>query len=195
MSSHEMAQAPIQFGIIGCAGIAHKVSRAITLAPNATLVAIANRSVEKAEKFASANNFPLNAKVYGSYEFFLDKITEACEANGVQFMDGMMWIHDPRTSKITKACEIEANFRTSTKIGFTELLPGWVPLLSEHVVTTNLLQEARMVMEFTGLVGNIKTNGARPEKKWAIISRKTQLIFNAVKASIKKGFEPVEIAN
>ncbi|KAF5735377.1 Oxidoreductase family protein [Tripterygium wilfordii] len=360
-----MAQAPIRFGIMGCAEIARKVSRAITLAPNATLAAVASRSAEKAEKFASANNFPLNAKIYGSYESLLDdpdidavyvplptslhlkwavlaaqkkkhvllekpvalnvaefdKIVEACEANGVQLMDGTMWIHHPRTAKMREfvndverfgslksvhACfsfaaaddflkndirvkpdldahgalgdagwygirailwaadyempkavtalrepvlndagvilscgaslcwedgkvatfycsflsnlttditaigtkgtlhlhdfiipfkENEATFRTSTKVGFNELVTGWIPLPSEHIVTTDLPQEARMVMEFAGLVGNIKANGARPEKKWPTISRKTQLILDAVKASIKKGFEPIGIAN
>ncbi|GAB4861060.1 hypothetical protein Ancab_036219 [Ancistrocladus abbreviatus] len=30
----------------------------------------------------------------------LDKILEACEANGVQFMDSTMWMHHPRTAKM-----------------------------------------------------------------------------------------------
>lgn len=30
----------------------------------------------------------------------LDNILNACEANGVQFMDGTMWMHNPRTAKI-----------------------------------------------------------------------------------------------
>lgn len=30
----------------------------------------------------------------------LDLILEACEANGVQFMDGCMWLHHPRTSNM-----------------------------------------------------------------------------------------------
>lgn len=30
----------------------------------------------------------------------LDKILEACESNGVQFMDGTMWMHNPRTAKM-----------------------------------------------------------------------------------------------
>lgn len=29
-----------------------------------------------------------------------DKIVEACERNGVQFMDGTMWMHHPRASEI-----------------------------------------------------------------------------------------------
>lgn len=139
-----MAEASIQFGIIGCAEIARKVSRAINLAPNAQLSAVASRSLEKASAFAKANNFPPNAKIYGCYESLLDdpdidavyvplptslhlkwaclaaqkkkhillekpvglnvgefdKILEACEANGVQIMDGTMWMHNPRTHKM-----------------------------------------------------------------------------------------------
>jgi len=33
----------------------------------------------------------------------------------------------------------------------------------------------------------------KPEKKWPEITRKTQLVLDAVKASIEKGFKPVEI--
>ena len=126
-----MADTAIRFGIIGCAEIARKVSRAITLAPNAKLAAVGSRSHEKAARFAAENNFPSDAKTYGSYEAVLDDpnvdavyvplptslhvrwavlaaqkkkhvllekpvalnavefdaIVEACESNGVQFMD------------------------------------------------------------------------------------------------------------
>lgn len=33
----------------------------------------------------------------------LDRILEACEAHGVQFMDGTMWVHHPRTAKMKEA--------------------------------------------------------------------------------------------
>lgn len=139
-----MADTIIRFGIIGAAEIARKVSRAIALAPNATLSAIGSRSVEKASKFASDNGFSPQVRIYGSYEAVLDdpeidavyiplptslhlrwavlaaqkkkhvllekpvalnvaefdKILEACEVNGVQFMDGTMWMHNPRTAKM-----------------------------------------------------------------------------------------------
>lgn len=134
----------IRFGILGCAEIAQKLSRAITLAPNAALYAVGSRSLEKAKAFASANNFPPDAKVYGSYEQVLDDpdvdavyiplptslhvrwavlaaqkkkhillekpvglnvaefdvIVDACDSNGVQIMDGTMWMHNPRTAKM-----------------------------------------------------------------------------------------------
>ncbi|GAV68670.1 GFO_IDH_MocA domain-containing protein/GFO_IDH_MocA_C domain-containing protein [Cephalotus follicularis] len=136
-----MGDTVIGFGILGCASIARKVSRAITLAPNATISGVASRSIEKASGFAKANSLPPDAKIYGSYESLLgdpdidavyvplptslhlrwavlaarkkkhvllekpvavnaaelDTIIEACEVNGVQLMDGTMWMHHPRT--------------------------------------------------------------------------------------------------
>lgn len=65
-------QTKIRFGVIGCADIARKVSRAISLAPNASLYAVGSRSLDKARAFAAANGFPDGAKVYGSYEAVLD---------------------------------------------------------------------------------------------------------------------------
>ncbi len=50
-----------------------------------------------------------------------------------------------------------------------------------------------MVREFARLVENIKVKGLKPEKKWPTISTKTQLVLDAVKASIERGFEPVEV--
>ncbi|KAL2521912.1 putative oxidoreductase [Forsythia ovata] len=135
---------PIRFGIMGCAQIARKVSRAITMAPNSTLFAIASRSIDKARQFAVRNNLSEEVKLYGDYNDLLDdpcvdavymplptslhlkwavlaaqkgkhlllekpsalhvkeldKILEACESNGLQFMDGSMWYHHPRTAKM-----------------------------------------------------------------------------------------------
>ncbi|XP_050213887.1 uncharacterized oxidoreductase At4g09670-like [Mercurialis annua] len=360
-----MAETTIRFGIIGCAEIARKVSRAITLAPNAQLSAIASRSIEKAAAFAKANNFPSDAKIYGSYESLFedqdidavyvplptslhvkwaclaaekkkhillekpvglnvgefDKILEACEVNGVQIMDGTMWMHNPRTHKMSEflsdkerfgqlrtihscftfagdedflkndirvkpdldglgalgdagwycirailwaadyelpktvvalhgpifneagvilACgaslhwddgkiatlhcsflthltmyvtaigtkgtlhlndfiipfeEKESSYTASSKCWFNELVTGWEPSPSQHKVFADLPQEACMVREFARLVGNIKANGAKPDKTWPTRSRKTQLILDSIKISIERGFEPVEIVN
>ena len=63
-----MAKMLIRFEIVGCAEIDRKVSRAIKVAPNATLYAIGSRSLEKSSNFAAANGFPPNIKVYGSYK-------------------------------------------------------------------------------------------------------------------------------
>lgn len=135
---------PIQVGILGCAEVAKKVARAISLAPNANLSAVGSRTPEKAKRFAAENGFPETVKTYGSYEAVLDdpyvdavyvplptalharwaveaaekkkhvllekptamhvgeldQILQACDSNGVQFMDGSMWMHHPRLHKM-----------------------------------------------------------------------------------------------
>ncbi|KAK9163977.1 hypothetical protein Syun_004879 [Stephania yunnanensis] len=68
-----MGETPVRIGILGCASIARKVSRAISLSANATVFAIGSRSVEKAQKYVSANAFiPPSVKLYGSYEAVID---------------------------------------------------------------------------------------------------------------------------
>ncbi|XP_010530138.1 PREDICTED: uncharacterized oxidoreductase At4g09670-like isoform X1 [Tarenaya hassleriana] len=358
------AESPIRIGVLGCAEIARKVSRAIHLAPNATVSAVASRSAEKAKAFAAANGYPPTAKIHGSYESLLndpdvdalyvplptslhvewavraaekgkhlllekpvamnvaefDKIIAACESNGIQIMDGTMWVHNPRTQKMkeylsdpelfgqlktvhscfsfagdedflkndirvkpgldglgalgdagwytiratllannyelpksvtalpgpilneagvilscsaflhwedgrtaTISCsflanltmditavgtkgtlhvhdfiipfqETEASFSTSTKAWFNEGVTGWVNKPSEHKIMTELPQEACMVREFARLVGEIKNRGAKPDGFWPSISRKTQLVIDAVKESIGKNFEPIDLS-
>lgn len=358
-----MSETPIRFGILGCANIARKVSRAIKLAPNAALYAVGSRSIDKATEFASANGFPSSTKIYGTYDAVLDDpdvdavyiplptslhvrwavlaaqkkkhvllekpvavnvkeldvILEACQSNGVQFMDSTMWMHNPRTAKMTDflsdsqrfgqlksvhscftfaadpdflendirvkpdldalgalgdagwycvrailwatdfelpksviasrgpifnkagvilSCgaslhyedgkvatfhcsflshltmdvtaigtkgtlhlndfiipfeESKASFTAVSDAWFNDLVSAWVPRPSEHTVMTNVPQEALMVKEFSRLVSSIKNNGLEPETKWPTLSRKTQLVLDAVKASIESGFEPVEV--
>ncbi|PIA47905.1 hypothetical protein AQUCO_01400480v1 [Aquilegia coerulea] len=360
-----MAETPIRIGILGCADIARKVSRAITLSPNTTIHAIGSRSIEKAKRYASDNSYSSTVKIYGSYEQVLDdqdvdavyiplptslhvewvvlaaqkkkhvllekpvaintsefdKIIDACESNGVQLMDGTMWMHHPRTQKMREflddsnrfgqlksvhsiftfcanpdflendirvkpdldalgalgdlgwyctrsilwtanyelpksvtafrgpifnkagvilacgACfqwedgkvatfhcsflsnltmdltavgtfgtlhvndfvvpfeEKSATYNSATKSWFTELVTGWNPRPSDNIVTTDLPQEALMVREFARLVRSIKDSNSKPDSKWPTISRKTQLVLDAVKASIDKGFEPVEVVS
>ncbi|XP_060198740.1 uncharacterized oxidoreductase At4g09670-like [Lycium barbarum] len=354
---------PIRFGILGCANIARKVSRAITLAPNAIICAIGSRTIEKATAFAKENNYPSTTKIYGSYEAVLDDpevdavyvplptslhlkwavlaaqkkkhvllekpvalnvkeldiILEECELNGVQYMDSTMWMHHPRTVKMKEFISDSQRFgqlksvhSTFAYLGDTEFLKndirvkpdldalgalgdaGWYsirailwttdyelprtvtalrdpefneagvilscgaslswedgrvatfycsfltnlamdiiasgskghfrvhdfvipfqenvapfyteegsrfgelctsihPEPTEQKVGTDLPQEALMVKEFSNLVASIKGGGSKPEKKWPTISRKTQLVVDAVKASIDKGFQPVEV--
>lgn len=88
--------------------------------------------------------------------------------------------------------EKEAYFFLASKSGFNELVTGWEGKPTKHIVSTDLPQEAWMVREFSRLVGEVK-KGSKPEKKWPTISRKTQLVLDAVKASIEKGFQPVEL--
>ncbi|XP_071717314.1 uncharacterized oxidoreductase At4g09670-like [Rutidosis leptorrhynchoides] len=357
-----MIETRIRFGIIGCANIARKVSRAILLSPNTTISAIGSRSLEKATAFASENGFPETAKVYGNYDAVLDdpdvdavyvplptslhlrwavvaaqkkkhvllekpvainvgeldRILEACESSGVQFMDATMWMHHPRTEKmkevlsdqqrfgqlnslhstcsyvgegdflknnirvnsnldslgalgdmgwysirailwaldyqlpktvtairdaelnesgvilscgaslnyegkvVTFYCSFLSNLSTDlialgTKgnlrvhdfvVPFTETVghyyvvsnSKWVklgldPEPSEFKITTELPQEALMVQEFARLVERIHSGDAKPEKKWPMLSRKTQVVIDAIVASINDGYEPFEVVN
>ncbi|KAJ4820304.1 NAD(P)-binding domain-containing protein [Rhynchospora pubera] len=357
------ATTPIRFGIIGCAEIARKVSRAISLSPNATLLAIGSRSIDKAQKFISDNGLPASTIPLAPYDAVLDHpsvdavyvplptslhvtwavaaakkgkhvllekptalcveeldvILEACRENRVHFMDSTMWMHHPRTEKMGElisdptrfgevktvdsiftfmadedflqndirvkpdldalgalgdagwycirsilwansyqlpktavalrapiknnagviiACgaqllwadgrsatlncsflahltmqmtvigtkgalhvtdfiipyeEEKGSFTFVSDAGFTELVTGWVPVPSKHEVTADLPQEARMVREFSRLVKLIKEEGKEPETKWPEITRKTQLVIDAVKKSVDNGFEPVDI--
>lgn len=153
---------PINFGILGCADIARKVSRAIALAPNSALLAVASRSLDKAHRFAAANGFPADAHVYGSYHDLLDDpyvdavyvplptslhvewavaaaekgkhvllekpvalsaaefdvIVGACEKSGVQFMDGTMWMHHPRTARMKEFLRDRSAFGQLKTVSF-----------------------------------------------------------------------------
>lgn len=361
----KMGDNTVRFGILGCANIARKVARAISLAPNATLCAIASRSVNKAEKFAAENNLPESVRVYGSYDQVLedpgvdvvyvplptslhvrwvvtaaekkkhvlvekpaaldvaelDRILEACESNGVQFMDGSMWLHHPRTAQMedlfslsrsrsigpihfihssstmpttpeflesdirvkpdmdalgalgdlgwycigaslwakgyqlpttvtalpdftrntagvilsitasmqwdqpnqtiaTIHCsflshttmdlaicgsngslhlkdfiipyqETSASFDFTFGAMFVDLHIGWNVRPEEVHVATKLPQEALMVQELARLVASIRDGGSRPSTKWPEITRKTQLVVDAVKKSLELGCKPV----
>ncbi|TVU08585.1 hypothetical protein EJB05_41994 [Eragrostis curvula] len=91
--------------------------------------------------------------------------------------------------------ERSAEFTVASKSNFAELGIGCGPLPSKHVVTNDLPQEALMVQEFARLVQNIRDTGSKPEGKWPAITRKTQVVMDAVKASIDKGSEPVEVVS
>ncbi|KAG0480399.1 hypothetical protein HPP92_011257 [Vanilla planifolia] len=348
---------------MGCAGIARKVSRAIKLAPNATVVAVASRSEEKARRFIADNHLPEGTRAHGSYDSLLDdpdvdavyvplptslhlqwavaaadkgkhvllekptalsvadldRILEACEAKNLQFMDGTMWMHHPRTAEmqgllhdpdrfgqlqlVSSIASFQSNpeflqndirvkpdldalgalgdlgwycirsilwavdyklpnkvvafpnpikneagliiscgaslqwengsaamfhcsflahltfeltivgsrgtltlsdflipfeensapFSFASDSRLSKLKMGLEELPGKHVVPTEFPQEARMICEFSRLVEAIKVSGSKADGKWPSISRKTQLVVDAVKESIEKGFEIVEI--
>eukprot|EP01018_Ginkgo_biloba_P037834 Gb_11250 [translate_table: standard] len=358
-----MGEEKIRFGILGCAMIARKVSRAIRMAPNALLYAIGSRSLEKAEAFASANEFPSEVKLYGSYEMVLDdpsvdavyiplpttlhlewalksahkkkhilldkppalsveeldQIIEACHSSGVQLMDCTMWMHHPRTpimkdllrnselfgelkmvhstftlcappdffqsnirvrpdldalgvlgdlgwycirailwandyqlpqsvtalpgavfneAGVIMACgchffwkdgrvstyhcsyfsdmsmdlavhgtkgtlrlhdfvipyeENSASFTFSSGVKFAGIQTGWEPRPSEHLITAKLPQEALMVQELARLVKDIRDYGGKPDLQWPSITRKTQMLLNAINTSIRQGFISVTL--
>ena len=89
--------------------------------------------------------------------------------------------------------EKELRFSTNSKYGFIEHVASSKPLPNIHIIPTDLPQEAHMVMEFSHLVKQIKENGSKPEEKWPTMSKKTQLVLDAVKASLDRGSEVVEV--
>ncbi|KAF8722051.1 hypothetical protein HU200_022680 [Digitaria exilis] len=89
--------------------------------------------------------------------------------------------------------ERSAGFSVVATPAMAELAVGWGPPPAEVAVATDLPQEALMVQEFARLVRSVRDDGGRPEGKWPAIARKTQAVLDAVKASIDKGCEPIEI--
>ncbi|MDE0553430.1 MAG: Gfo/Idh/MocA family oxidoreductase [Candidatus Poribacteria bacterium] len=137
------AKSSIRWGILSTANIATKVARAIHLAENADLVAVASRTEGRATTWAKEHNVPT---AYGTYDALLadaslDAIyiplppslhaewtikaaehgkhilcekplaanadeavamADACRQNGVQLMDGVMWVHHQRTAEMKR---------------------------------------------------------------------------------------------
>jgi hypothetical protein len=50
-----------------------------------------------------------------------------------------------------------------------------------------------MVQEFARLVKSTRDCGGKPDPQWPAITRKTQILVNAVKASIKEGLISVTL--
>ncbi|KAJ3675525.1 hypothetical protein LUZ60_004567 [Juncus effusus] len=77
MAETEHTNNPIRFGILGCAMIARKFCRAVSLLPvgSATISAVASRSLDKAQSFVDSNstNLPSSVKILSSYESLLDE--------------------------------------------------------------------------------------------------------------------------
>ncbi|MFT7513189.1 MAG: putative dehydrogenase, partial [Candidatus Omnitrophota bacterium] len=137
-----------RWGILGTAGIAQKNWKAIWHAENATITAVASRSMDRAQAFIDACqasvHFDPAPEAVGSYEALLARddvdavyiplptglrtewaikaaeagkhvlgekpsgksaaevqaILDACAANGVQYMDGVMYMHSTRLDAI-----------------------------------------------------------------------------------------------
>lgn len=157
----------VRFGILGCARIARKLSRAILMTPGACLYAIGSRSLEKAQGFARDNGFPAETKIYASYQGLLDdeavdavyiplptalhvewvlkaaekkkhvllekplsitiedleKIISACEKQGIQLMDGTMWMHHPRADKMKEVLNNKQLFGDLVEIHSAFVVP------------------------------------------------------------------------
>ena len=69
MNSNELSRRSIRWGIIGPGDIAATFVKALQRADRATCVAVASRSIERAEKFAETHGIP---RTYGSYEALVE---------------------------------------------------------------------------------------------------------------------------
>lgn len=127
-----------------------------------------------------------DGKLATFYCSFLTNLTMEISVLG---SNGFLRVHD----FIIPVQENVGPFYVNSNTKFAELATGIEPAPTEHVIRTDLPQEVLMVKEFSSLVTKIKEHGSEAEKKWPTISRKTQLVVDAVKASIDKGFEPVEV--
>lgn len=87
-------------------------------------------------------------------------------------------------------------FSEASEVDYGKIEPGrWCPKANEHVVETEFTQEVLMVKEFADLVRKIKRGEMKPEKAWPVESRKTQVVLDAVKESIERGYQPVQIGS
>ena len=136
-----MSESPLRVGLMSAANIATKNFVAASLAEGCEFVAVASRSLEKAQAWASERGV---AKAYGSYDELLadpdidavyvpmptglrkdwvikaarakkhvmcekpvsgnlidtEEMVAACRAEGVMFMDGVMFMHSPRLPRL-----------------------------------------------------------------------------------------------
>ncbi|XP_030521907.1 uncharacterized oxidoreductase At4g09670-like [Rhodamnia argentea] len=83
--------------------------------------------------------------------------------------------------------EGSASFEFTPGAKFVDLHIGWSAKPEKVLVPAELPQEALMIREFASLVQGIRDSGRSPESKWPEISRKTQLVLDAVNKSIDGG--------
>ncbi|KAG0553509.1 hypothetical protein KC19_12G017100 [Ceratodon purpureus] len=165
----------VRFGILGCAGIAEKLVRAMLMLPEQVqITAVGSRSLGKAQAFAARNKLPADVKLYESYDAVLDDgevdavylplptglhlewVTKAAEKgkhvllekpvaptveeldeflavverNQLQFMDGTMFMHHPRTAQmqqVLRNSQVVGELREVIAVFITDLgVPtGW----------------------------------------------------------------------
>lgn len=89
--------------------------------------------------------------------------------------------------------ETSAPFCFTSGAKFVDKHIGWNVKPQEIHVSTQLPQEARMFQEFSNMVKGIKDLGLKPDTTWALTSRSTQLVMDAVKNSIDNGHKAVQM--
>lgn len=90
-------------------------------------------------------------------------------------------------------CE-RGGFKVVSETRWKDVLAGWERKEEEHEVTLQVPQEAEMVREFARLVTGIRDGSGKVEPVWAEISRKTQVLLDAVKESIENGLKTIDIS-
>ncbi|XVF80445.1 hypothetical protein PTKIN_Ptkin15bG0073800 [Pterospermum kingtungense] len=87
--------------------------------------------------------------------------------------------------------ESSAAFEFTLGAKFVELHIGWNEKPQKAVVASELPQEALMIQEFARLVQGIRTSAFLADPTWPEISRKTQMLLDAVNKSVHLGCKPV----
>ncbi|KAI3722968.1 hypothetical protein L2E82_34217 [Cichorium intybus] len=89
--------------------------------------------------------------------------------------------------------ESSATYNFTSGACFADLHIGWNATEQEVRVHNELPQEALMVKEFSRLVKGIKDFKIRPDTRWGGISRASQVVLDAAKASADGGFKSIYI--
>lgn len=88
-----------------------------------------------------------------------------------------------------------ATFAEASAVDFERMVAEerrWCPEAREERVESEMRQEVLMVKRFAEMVDEVR-GGGRPEKEWGVMSRKTQVVVDAVTESIRRGYHIVEI--
>jgi predicted dehydrogenase len=94
---------------------------------------------------------------------------------------------------VLPACEERAGFKVVSNTSWKDALGGWNRTEDVQEVTLQIPQEAHMVREFARLVAGIRDGSGGVEPRWAEISRKTQVLLDAVKDSIANGLKTIDV--
>ena len=68
----DMEDTKVKFGVMGTANIARKNIRALKLTKNCQLIAVASRSKDKVERYATENDLDSSVKLFDNYQSLLD---------------------------------------------------------------------------------------------------------------------------
>ncbi|CAL5330093.1 unnamed protein product [Camellia sinensis] len=69
----------------------------------------------------------------------LDQILDACESNGLQFMDGTMWYHHPRTAKMKELASDPLLFGQLKWVIFVVYFIYYLQCIAKQSITDSLI--------------------------------------------------------